>query len=305
MRLRVCTFNTGSFLARGPENTELTLGPQRYARKCRFLGDVFDRLRPDVVACQEVSEEQGILDSLAASESSGDLRVVGASEPASRGTRTWLLSRFPLAPGTQVEIHQDDVPELTWEGASIRPLGTLVHAVLLPRPGQVLHVLATHLKSKRSWLPGNRPIESLTDWGLGAMLSTAKRAAQAVQVRRVVDGILMKNVDARVCVMGDFNDLPYSPTIEIMLGDHQAAGRLRLRKLELMPVSASLPGSKRFSHVYRGRRQLLDDILASRGLWRGFVGAEAHNASLEFASPAAEFEFSESDHAPVTADFRI
>lgn len=303
MNLRCATFNTGSFLARSAADSWLTLGPARYAAKLEAITTTLDRVRPDICALQEVVD-RGAVESLAAALGD-EYSIIAATDCGSRQTRTWLISRFPA---TRVEVHDDHTGLMHWKGQELPHLRSIIDAVFELRPGVEVRVLATHLKSKRAVDPtvgGELNPESFADWGIGSAFSTVKRLSQAIALRRIVDETLIQDPDARLLLMGDLNDSPNSPPLDIIIGDHEAARRTALRKTELIPVARTLPRDARFTHIYRNRKMQLDYILVSRALWRGFVRAEIQNEHLPTSSSAVQGELGESDHAPFLAEFRV
>ena len=72
-------------------------------------------------------------------------------------------------------------------------------------------------------------------------------------------------------------------------------------------LDRTLPESQRFSVIHRGRRIMLDHILASRPLLGCYIGSEIHNETLgdELVSPLMVRGSPETFHAPVVAEFHI
>ena len=303
MIVRFATFNCGSLLARGEDNSTLTLGPERYEAKCRCVAETMERIGADVATLQEVVERDSIERVIEACGSR--MRIVAATSPASRSIRTWLLSRFPVS---DLHVHDDELGLLEWKGERIPHGPSIIDAAIDFGDKAPVRVFVSHLKSKRSVDPvfgDDFAPKTLAEWASGTLFSTAKRMTQAVRIRRLVDDAFSRDSDARILLMGDLNDTLGSTTLDALVGDHEAARRISLRKQELIPVSSALSRDRRFSHIYRGRRLLLDHILVSRRLWRGFVRAEIHNEGLEDRSGSIEAILGESDHAPVVADFRL
>ncbi len=303
MIVRFSTFNCGSLLARGATDTHLQLSEERHAAKCRAIADALSRIRPDVATLQEVVERESVEQVLEVCGS--EMKIVAASDPASRETRTWLLSRLPA---TEVRVHDDGLDLVSWRGDALPSIGSILDARVRTGDSSSVRVLAAHLKSKRAVDPvlqDELAPGTLSEWATGALYSGVKRTAQALRIRRLIDESLHEDPDTRLLLMGDLNDTPASITLEILMGDHEAARRVALRKAELVAVASALSADRRFSHLYRGRRLLLDHILVSRALWRGFVRTEIHNEGLDVRSRSAEEQLGESDHAPVLADFRL
>jgi endonuclease/exonuclease/phosphatase family metal-dependent hydrolase len=134
-----------------------------------------------------------------------------------------------------------------------------------------------------------------------------KRLAQATQIRKAVDHLLERDPDARVVVLGDFNDTLESEPLRIVLGDARACASPGLAQAELVACELAVPEDLRFTQIYRGRRETIDHILSSRGLLPHFTGARVLNEALrESEEDPSRGSFTVgSDHAPLVAEFRV
>ena len=74
-----------------------------------------------------------------------------------------------------------------------------------------------------------------------------------------VDEILEADAGANVIVLGDINDFEFSETVEILEGEG-----------ELYSAIKDLPAGERYSYVFEGNSQVLDQILLSRTLFDRF-----------------------------------
>ncbi|MDK0518799.1 endonuclease/exonuclease/phosphatase family protein [Streptomyces sp. ML-6] len=114
--------------------------------------------------------------------------------------------------------------------------------------------------------------------------SEVQRHAQAETVNTFVKKLLNAQKNADVLVVGDINDFEFSGTTKAL-----TAGNV------LYPAIKSLPRSERYSYVYQGNSQVLDQILTSPSI-RGF-----HYDSVHIN---AEFADQNSDHDPQVIRFR-
>ena len=113
--------------------------------------------------------------------------------------------------------------------------------------------------------------------------SEAQRHAQAEIVNGFVDELLGADARARVIVLGDLNDFDFSETLEILAGS------------ELTNLVETLPRSERYSYVFEGNSQVLDQVLVSNPLLGSFpVDYDPVHVNAEFADQA-------SDHDPQVA----
>ena len=241
-------------------------------------------------------------------------RHVAVGERASSPLLCGVVSRYPLADARSVASGADisildskSGIEVTVRGAFSR--GTLqVHCDF---PGLSCTLVVVHWKSKLpSFTPLRRsegePWESFGDAGEGRLVTEAKRLAQAVQIRKLVDRVLERDAEAKLAVLGDFNDFLESEGVRIVQGDARACSSPSLSVRELRACELSIPEERRFTQIYRGRREMLDHILLSPGLVPHFTGAQIFNESLREASDGGndDFQDPDSDHAPFVVTLR-
>ena len=141
--------------------------------------------------------------------------------------------------------------------------------------GQDLFVVVNHFSSKG----GDDPL-----WGRfqpPVQVTAEKRHQQAQAVRGFVDQILAKDKGANVVVLGDLNDFDWSQTADILVG----AG-----KTALIDMPRTLPLKERYSYVFEGNSQILDQILISKNLQPA--------SSYDVVHMNAEFPDQISDHDP-------
>jgi uncharacterized protein len=116
--------------------------------------------------------------------------------------------------------------------------------------------------------------------------SEIARHQQARSVNAFVQQILAVERKANVIVLGDINDFEFSETTSILEGD------------ELTSLMRRLPPPERYSYVFEGNSQVLDQILASQGVLRRLRGYDVVHVNAEFFDQA-------SDHDPSVARFDL
>ncbi|CAM5700882.1 Endonuclease/exonuclease/phosphatase OS=Streptomyces tendae OX=1932 GN=GUR47_13025 PE=4 SV=1 [Streptomyces tendae] len=147
--------------------------------------------------------------------------------------------------------------------------------------GRTVFVIANHFNSKGG------------DQGLTAQYqppsrsSETQRHAQARVVNTFVKEILAAEKNADVIALGDINDFEFSTTARILEDDGA-----------LWSAVKSLPRSERYSYVYQGNSQVLDQILVSPSVRRG------GHLSYDSVHVNAEFHDQISDHDPQVLRFR-
>jgi uncharacterized protein len=113
--------------------------------------------------------------------------------------------------------------------------------------------------------------------------SETQRHAQAQVVNSFVDSILALDPQANVIVLGDINDFEFSDTVSILEGG------------VLSSLMNTLSKAERYSYVFEGNSQVLDQILASNSLRSSFaIDYDVVHVNSEFGDQA-------SDHDPQVA----
>ncbi|MCB5179942.1 endonuclease/exonuclease/phosphatase family protein [Streptomyces antimicrobicus] len=144
--------------------------------------------------------------------------------------------------------------------------------------GRTVFVIANHFGSKGG-------DESLTSHHQPPVRSSeAKRLLQAQAVNGFVKQLLAADKNANVIALGDINDFEFSATTKA-LTDGGA----------LFPAITALPKSERYSYVFQGNSQVLDQILTSPAI-KKFAYDSVHIN--------AEFADQNSDHDPQVLRFR-
>jgi predicted extracellular nuclease len=305
--LAVASFNV--------ENLSPADPPAKFAR---LAGLIVDNLRsPDVVAVQEIQDNDGPADTgvtdatqtfqqlIAAIQSGGgpayQFRQINPVDNEDGGQpggniRVGLLFRtdrglaFVDRPGgtstTPTAVTgKNNKAQLTFSPGRIDPQNEAWTdsrkplAAELRFRGQTLFVIVNHFNSKS----GDSPLYGR--FQPTVRLSEVQRHRQAQVVNDFVDQILGAFKNARIVVLGDLNDFEFSETLQILEG----GGALR----NLMD---RLPKPERYSYVFEGNSQVLDQMLVSEKL-------DKRNTSYDVVHVNAEFSDQASDHDPSVARF--
>ncbi|MGW9380783.1 endonuclease/exonuclease/phosphatase family protein [Streptomyces albidoflavus] len=144
--------------------------------------------------------------------------------------------------------------------------------------GERVFLIANHFASKG----GDEPLAGHRQPPTRS--SEAQRHAQAASVNTFVKKLLSADRKAKVLVLGDINDFEFSTTTKTL-----TAGKT------LKPAALSLPPAERYSYVFQGNSQILDQILVTPAI-RHF-----HYDSVHIN---AEFATQNSDHDPQVLRFR-
>jgi predicted extracellular nuclease len=138
--------------------------------------------------------------------------------------------------------------------------------------GRTLFVVANHFNSKG----GDDPLFGRFQPPQGA--SETQRHAQAELVNGFVRELLDADRRARVVVLGDLNDFEFSETLEILAGD------------QLSNLMETLPKRERYSYVFEGNSQVLDQILVTDALLRPEPEYDSVHVNSEFADQVSDHD---------------
>jgi predicted extracellular nuclease len=177
---------------------------------------------------------------------------------------------------------------LTFSPGRVDPLNPAWTATRKPLAGEfmwndkTLIVIANHFSSKG----GDDPLFGRFQPPVRS--SEVRRHQQAASVNAFVDQILDAERKANVVVLGDINDFEFSETTRI-LTDGGAV---------LTSLMETLPQPERYSYVFEGNSQVLDQILFSENMMRGLTAFDVVHVNAEFADQA-------SDHDPSVARTKV
>jgi predicted extracellular nuclease len=351
----VMTWNVENLFPPGfPISPNNPVTQQAFDEKLAYLEQRIREVQPDVLALQEIGGT-ALADQTSFTALAGRLadlfphRALSAhpdSRPNGGGIRVGFLSRLPIlatdevvafAPGELSQVPnfatnppRPPVVRLSRGGLSID---------VQTENGLRVHLVTAHLKSKLITyppLPGRRDSRFDTDdedeRARGTGLALLRRTAEAVALRVHLNQVMQAADAPHVIVLGDLNDEPLAATTQLLLGpvDSDITRRdqrdpVRLYNLcDALPLRGSatkvfLAPEQRFTRMYEGRGELIDHILASRGL----LGTPEQNRqdvwtvtdvqslvdSIQGQSignnPTTRVAESHPDHAPVFARFEL
>jgi endonuclease/exonuclease/phosphatase family metal-dependent hydrolase len=194
---------------------------------------------------------------------------------------------------------------MEWE----RPV---LYAAIEAPDGRPLHVFNLHLRAPlAAFIPGQKSSafvwRTTSGWAEGFFLAAVKRAGQALEARRAVDGLFDRDPNARIVVCGDMNAEEREMPVRILCADETDTGSSALAERALIPLELKLPKAEQFTVLHAGRPAMLDHLLVSRAMMAGYRSLEVFNRGLEdeaLAAAGAAVSL-ESYHAPVVATFEM
>lgn len=280
---------------------------------------IVDHLRsPDIVALEEVQDDNGAVDDATVTAGVTVTRLIDAVEAAGGPRYDWR-SVDPVdkadggEPGGNIrQVFLFDPERVSFTDRAGGDATTAVgvtkvrgKAALTVSPGRVdpasaafensrkplagefvfrgrtVIVIANHFASKG----GDQSLTS--QYQPPSRGSETQRHLQAKAVHDFTAKILTTQKNAAVVALGDINDFEFSRTTEILEGDGT-----------LWSAIKSLPPGERYSYVYQGNSQVLDQILISPSIRRGGT------FSYDSVHLNAEFHDQISDHDPQVLRFR-
>jgi endonuclease/exonuclease/phosphatase family metal-dependent hydrolase len=322
MRLRVATFNLENL-------DEPRKGGVPLDERIAVLRPQLLALRADVLCLQEVSahaRHAGLhplraLDRLV--EGTPYAAFARASSHVASGGPSdkhnlVVLSRLPIA-ATHQHFHDLVEPPILRLATAPRPRDEHVrwdrpvlevHLALPDR--RPLVVFDVHLRAPLAASIEGQKLAPLVwrtsaGWAEGYTLAAIKRVGQALELRRHIDRLLDADGDARILVAGDLNADVTDAAYRILRAGVEDTGNPALASRSLRALEDWIAEPRRYTVLHRGRRLLLDHLLASPSLARGYVDAAILNDGLpdEYELEVAGIEPVGSLHAPLVAELEL
>jgi endonuclease/exonuclease/phosphatase family metal-dependent hydrolase len=321
-QFRAMTWNVENLFEVGTEAGPAT--EEELAAKIESLRAVIDAQRPDVLALQEVGSEGALARLQQALHDPMPHRRLGT--PDGRGIRVAFLGRLELHdpvdigpfPRGLLPIQVGDDPPGPAGPELLAEMGRGALRVTVRAGGRDVHVIATHLKSKLLTFPRGFQPANEDQRARYAAYALYRRASEATTLRTHLDALLDGGGRTTAVVLaGDLNDEVEAATTQILNGppgsEIGTAGFAQPdrgdgdRMWNLAPL---IPAERRYSRVYRGRRELIDHVFVSHYLARGRTTAVttvmAEGALPSIADdPTARRGEPGSDHAAVVATFDL
>ena len=299
--------------------------------RAEILRPALQRLHADILCLQEVNGQHmagqsgrslHALELLLAGTPYADYARVATTAPSGQGVadvhNLVTISRFPIHVHREVrhqfvaspcyQLKTAVPPELQARPVTFdRPI--LVADIELPG-GDSLSVINVHLRAPlAAVVPGQKLgsfiWKSVGGWAEGYFLAAMRRAAQALEVRLLLEELFEGGTNRLIAVAGDFNAEDHEVPLRIVVGAEENTGNILLAKRALVVLDRALAEDRRWSVLHHGRPQMLDHILASQALRGRFRFIEVHNEALndQLIGDARHVSASASSHAAVVAEF--
>lgn len=243
-------------------NSEKHWNTKRYKKKINDLARVISSINkaalPDLVGLAEVENRQ-VVEDLANSDflKKGDYGIVHQESPDIRGIDVALMykkSTFTYIEHEAIEVNYDFDPSTKTRD--------ILYVKGKINNDEILHVFVNHWSSRREGMEKTEP----------------KRLHAASLVRKKVDEILKADKDAKIIIVGDFNDEPQNKSLSQILN----AGNSKKqddRKLYNLLYSKDL--ADKGTYNYKGNWNMLDNIVVSKALLDSQKGYVVSSAEAE------------------------
>lgn len=299
--------------------------------RAEVLRPALERLDADILCLQEVNAQHvagqaqrsfAALDQLlAGTRYQGYHRAsttAGKNHGAADVHNLVTLSRLPIR--VQREVRHDLVDPPLHKLKTAMPPSEGATDIRFDRPflmtevelsdGTVATIINVHLKAPLASSIAGQKLEpfvwkTVGGWAEGYYLSAVRRAAQALEIRFLLDELFDADKHRLIAVAGDFNAEDHEVALRIVMGAAEDTGNAQLSARSLVLLDRALPEDRRWSVLNHGRPQMLDHILASRALHSRFRSIDVHNEAVgdELVAYGRHVQISSSYHAAVVADF--
>lgn len=262
---------------------QLPYSSSEYDSKVDWIGQRMQALNADVLAVQEVWDEDALKE--AVHRSGLHYAVVAApgaeNGPGQQGAqltpRVGLVSRIKVESLVSLNgFAREAVVDIPGLGPHTDFQRPPLLATLKMKQGQTFCVLVAHLKSKRPKFlqdDAGKPLEDAEDpavQAIASMRSLLMRAGEALALRlKVVE--LLHRTRLPLILMGDLNDSPHSSTTQLIAATSQVNYDTGARDHALFNAwdaqgEFGLRRDVAYSHIYQGMPEILDQIFVSEEL---------------------------------------
>jgi predicted extracellular nuclease len=168
--------------------------------------------------------------------------------------------------------------ELQYSPGRIDPTNSAFNASRKPLTGEftfngeTVFVIGLHFNSKG----GDNPLFGFNQPPIFG--SEVQRVQQATIVNNFVGSLLACQPDANIVVLGDVNDFDYSTVALTLAGD------------DLHNLMSTLPSNERYSYVFDGNSQVLDQMMVSQNLFDNLVAYDVVHVNAEFRDQVSDHD---------------
>lgn len=226
--------------------SKLKWDEERYMNKLNKVAQVLDSTAlsealPTIVGLVEIENLEVLKDLIAKSQfANKNYDAICTDSPDERSIDVGLLFDKDIFQLIEFKELNATNPEL-----GDYKTRNVLHATLKSKKGELVYVFVNHWPSRRE----------------GVEVSEPRRVFAAQQVRNKINEIQAKDINAKIIVMGDFNDHPDNKSVfETLMAKDKPND-----KKELFNPYASLDANKQGTHYFDKEWRVLDQIIISQG----------------------------------------
>lgn len=220
---------------------------EKYSKKLKDLSEVFystnKKELPEIIGLCEVENKKVLKDLIATKKlRRGNYKIVHKNSRDTRGIDAALLYR----PDQFRYITHKSIP-INFRYDTVDALRSILYVKGKSSENQLFHFFVNHWKSRSG----------------GQSKTEPKRIFSAVTLRRAVDSILNFEQEAKIIIMGDFNDDPTNKSVHSILQANNKQKNAGPRELyNLMYDKHNLNNTGTYS--YKGNWYMFDQIIVSQ-----------------------------------------
>lgn len=243
-------------------NGDLKWDGERYEKKLDKLNQVIEDAGggsyPAILGLVEIENEKVLKDLLANAGKSSQYGIVHQESPDERGIDVALLYDKNLFSLDKEEFLQVKFPPPFSNDHTREILHAATHI-----QGDEVHFFVNHWPSRRE----------------GDAKSEPKRVAAAATLKKAVQEVQSKNSNAKIIIMGDFNDQPQDKSLQQTLG-----AKLSMKPIadkELYNLTAVLQNKGIGSYNYQGNWQMIDNLVVNDKVLNSTKGLHSDAGKLD------------------------
>lgn len=282
-----------------PRTRDMVATPQEYKARLEKLALTITTVlgTPDILSLNEIENETVLNDLL----NLPSMRALGYKASIQslndmRGIRVAIAYRGAL------ELVSTEAPNPTYPPGKNSNDGQIDNSLLFARAPLVANFRMTGLGQAVDGAANLTVIVNHLKSKIGGERASQRREAQGLYLGKHVDGILAKDPNRNVIVIGDLNSGAGEKTYQNLMLKPDGSNRFK-------DVMTQLSPEDRYSYIYRGKKEQLDHILVSGKMFGGL--SQVSIPHINTAAGAANLKFDPttaagvSDHDPLLAVFLL
>ncbi len=253
-----------AFLPEGKKHWNTKRYNDKQEKLAKVLQSIDAEHLPDIIGLVEI-ENRAVLEDLISQKAlkKGNYKIIHHESPDARGIDCAMLYNSK----TFEPLHQVFYKVKMKDNKRFKTR-EIVYVKGKTKADDEIHVFVNHWPSRRG----------------GQEKSTPKRALAARVLRHAVDSILRDNFDAKIIIIGDFNDETTNRSIKNILG---ASADINDNNSQLFNMAAKQDADSLGSYHYWKTKEwnMLDQMIISKGLLNAKTGLRATNTEMMIYKP--------------------